>query len=90
MADILTNNPFPKSAPNHTVAIFLDTQPPQDTLASATGIKNEEIRLGKREIYVRYSDGMGTSKLKIPAAKLGTARNMNTIAKLIEMANKTS
>jgi uncharacterized protein (DUF1697 family) len=29
---------------------------------------------------------MGTSKLKIPAAKAGTARNMNTIAKLAEMA----
>ena len=26
------------------------------------------------------------SKLKIPAAKLGTARNMNTVAKLAEMA----
>ena len=31
-------------------------------------------------------EGMGTSKLKIPAAKLGTARNMNTVAKLAEMA----
>jgi uncharacterized protein (DUF1697 family) len=29
---------------------------------------------------------MGESKLKIPAAKNGTARNMNTIAKLAEMA----
>jgi hypothetical protein len=29
---------------------------------------------------------MGTSKLAIPAAKTGTARNMNTIAKLAEMA----
>jgi uncharacterized protein (DUF1697 family) len=29
---------------------------------------------------------MAGSKLKIPAAKTGTARNMNTIAKLAEMA----
>ena len=29
---------------------------------------------------------MGMSKLKIPAAKLGTARNMNTVAKLAELA----
>jgi hypothetical protein len=29
---------------------------------------------------------MGRSKLKMPAAKLGTARNMNTVAKLIETA----
>jgi uncharacterized protein (DUF1697 family) len=30
---------------------------------------------------------MGRSKLKIPAAKKGTARNMNTIAKLAEWAS---
>jgi uncharacterized protein (DUF1697 family) len=29
---------------------------------------------------------MASSKLKIPAARLGTARNMNTIAKLVELA----
>jgi uncharacterized protein (DUF1697 family) len=29
---------------------------------------------------------MGNSKLKIPVAKKGTARNMNTVAKLAEMA----
>ncbi len=46
------------------------------------------MRLGTREIYVHYATGMGTSKLKIPAAKSGTARNMNTVAKLAEMAAK--
>jgi len=46
----------------------------------------EELRLGRREIYVHYGDGMGTSKLVIPAAKTGTARNMNTIATLAKMA----
>jgi uncharacterized protein (DUF1697 family) len=45
----------------------------------------EEIRLGKREIYVYYPAGMGQSKLKIPAVAHGTARNMNTVAKLAEI-----
>jgi len=31
---------------------------------------------------------MGQTKLKIPAAKDGTARNMNTVAKLVEMAHE--
>jgi uncharacterized protein (DUF1697 family) len=31
---------------------------------------------------------MGRSKLRIPAAKTGTARNMNTVAKLVELASK--
>ena len=29
---------------------------------------------------------MGRSKLKIPAAKAGTARNINTVSKLADMA----
>jgi uncharacterized protein (DUF1697 family) len=47
---------------------------------------DEEVAPGEREIYVAYGSGMGRSKLKIPAAKDGTARNINTIAKLADMA----
>lgn len=86
MAAVLAANPFPKGAPNRTLAIFLDAEPPADTLKGITGQKDEEVRLGVREIYVHYGDGMGTSKLKIPAAKAGTARNMNTVAKLAVLA----
>lgn len=86
MQAVLKGNPFPKAAASYTVAIFLDEQPPSDALDHAVGKKDEEMRLGSREIYVHYGSGMGRSKLKIPAAKDGTARNMNTIAKLIEMA----
>ena len=85
MAEVLAANPFPKKAPNRTVAIFLD-KAPKDALAGIRGQKDEEIKLGRREIYVHYGDGMGTSKLAIPAAKAGTARNMNTIATLAKMA----
>jgi uncharacterized protein (DUF1697 family) len=31
---------------------------------------------------------MGRSRLRIPAAKAGTARNLNTVAKLAELATK--
>ena len=86
MKSVVRENPFPKGAPNRVVAIFLDKAPARDALASVSGRKDEEIALGKREIYVHYGDGMGASKLKIPAAKDGTARNMNTVAKLAAMA----
>jgi uncharacterized protein (DUF1697 family) len=86
MAQVLADNPFPKAAPNRTVAIFLDGKPPKDTLSAVRGQKNEEIKLGRREIYVHYGDGMGQSKLVIPAAKTGTARNLNTVATLAKMA----
>ena len=86
MAAVLADNPFPKAAPNRTVAIFLDRPPPSDTLAGIRGQNGEEVRLGRREIYVHYGDGMASSKLVIPAAKAGTARNINTIAALARMA----
>ena len=85
MAQILSANPFPKAPPNQTVAIFLDAAPPPDALIHAVGRGNEEMRLGKREVYVHYADGMARTKLRIPAAESGTMRNMNTVAKLAEM-----
>jgi len=86
MAQVSAGNPFPKAAPNRTMAIFLDDAPPKDTLATVRGRKDEELKLGTREIYVHYGDGMAKSKLVIPAAKSGTARNMNTVAILAKMA----
>jgi uncharacterized protein (DUF1697 family) len=86
MAAVLAANAFPDAPTNATVAIFLDEQPPANALDSATGQRDEEMKLGLREIYVHYGQGMADSRLKIPAAKNGTARNINTVAKLAEMA----
>lgn len=86
IADVLATNLFPEEAPNRTVAIFLDAPPPSDTVKALTGQKDEDVRLGVREIYIHYPGGQGQSKLKIPAAKTGTTRNMNTVAKLAAMA----
>jgi uncharacterized protein (DUF1697 family) len=86
MAQVLSDNPFPEAAPSRTMAVFLDRAPPADTLTGIRGRRDEEIRLGRREIYIHYDQGMGTSKPVIPAAKTGTARNMNTVATLAKMA----
>ena len=86
MAAILAANPFADKPGNCTVSIFLDHSPPKDVLNSVANQGTEQIKLGTREIYVYYPDRMGESKLKIQAAKTGTARNMNTVAKLAQMA----
>jgi uncharacterized protein (DUF1697 family) len=86
MAKVVALNPFPDRAANKTVAIFLDYAPPPEALNDIKGQANEEVRLGAREIYLHYPDGIGRSKLRIPAAGDGTARNMNTVAKLAAMA----
>jgi uncharacterized protein (DUF1697 family) len=88
MAAVLKANPFPEREPRYTYAIFLDYRPTAEALDHVTGQNGEEIRLGNREIFVHYGSGMGNSKLKIPAAKLGTARNMNTVAKLAKLGAK--
>jgi len=86
MAAVRDANPWADAPGNRVTAIFLDTAPPADALDHATHVDGERMALGVREIYVRYDDGMADSKLKIPAAKAGTARNMNTVVKLAEMA----
>ncbi|MEO6972397.1 MAG: DUF1697 domain-containing protein [Rhodoferax sp.] len=86
MQSVLAQNPFPDAPPNKTVAIFLNAPPPADAASSAVGQQTEVIALGQRELYVFYGEGIASSKLKIPAAKGGTARNMNTVAKLVDIA----
>jgi uncharacterized protein (DUF1697 family) len=88
MAAVLEANPFPRAEPKFVYAIFLDQRPPRDALDHVVGQNDEEMRLGDREIFVHYPSGMGRSKLRIPASKTGTARNMNTVAKLAEIAAK--
>jgi uncharacterized protein (DUF1697 family) len=89
MRTVLAANPFQAEPGNRTVAIFLDTAPPAHALEEVRGKRSERLALGTREIYVAYPDGMAGSKLVIPAAKTGTARNMNTIAKLAAMTSES-
>jgi len=86
MALIAAENPFPDAPLNRTMALLLDRAPPIDTLATIRGRKDERIELGRREIYIHYGEGMAKSKLVVPAAKTGTARNMNTVAALARLA----
>ncbi len=88
MAAVTKANPFADEPGNRVVAIFLDDPPPKDALDSAKKLEDERMALGKREIYVHYPRGQGQSKLAIPAAAKGTARNMNTVAKLAELARE--
>jgi len=86
MAAIVAGNPFSDVPPARVATIFLDAPPVADALDAARGQDGEAIALGQREIYVHYPNGMGRSRLRIPAAADGTARNMTTVAKLAAMA----
>jgi uncharacterized protein (DUF1697 family) len=88
LAETVKANPFASENGSRVVAIFLDGTPPADALAGARNVEDECMAAAAREIYVHYPSGQGRSKLKIPAAASGTARNMNTIAKLAELARE--
>ena len=86
MAAIQAGNPFADSDPKHVYALFLSAAPPPNALDLAKGRTDEALTLGAREIYIRYPSGQGRSKLRLPEMRQGTMRNMNTVAKLAEMA----
>ena len=87
MAEVATNNPFAYQPGNRVVAIFADGELSLDGMRNQ---RSERVELGKRAIYVHYPEGQADTKLAIPAVKDGTARNMNTVAKLDELAREAA
>ncbi len=90
LADAADTNPFASHPANRVVAVFLDHAPPADALDQARNVTDEQLAVGKREIYIFYPNGQGRSALRNPAASSGTARNMNTVAKLVELSREKS
>jgi uncharacterized protein (DUF1697 family) len=83
----LDANPFRDAAPARVGVVFLSKTAPHDLLAGLKIPGREELHLAGREIIIHYPDGMGRSKLRLPApASDGTTRNLNTLAKLVAIA----
>ena len=96
LRDVIARNPFATRRgidPSRLLVTFLLTDPGQEARDKVLQIKtdSEELRIDGREVYVYYPNGMGRSKLS-PALiektlkASGTARNWNTVMKLLEMA----
>ena len=92
MEAVVAANPFAEAPGNRVQAFFMNVPPPADLLATVRNqAEDERIAVGKREVFVAYGErGIGKSRLRIPAAESGTARNMNTVAKLAELAREMS
>ena len=85
MAEVAARNPFPDDKPSGVMATFIEAQPVQAMLDEARDVQGERLALGPRLIYISYGQGIADSKLKLPAIKHGTARNMNSVAKMAEL-----
>lgn len=85
MAEASSRNPFADDKPSRVMAHFIDETPTQEMIDGARDVQGERMALGPRLIYVSYGEGIGKTKLKLPAVKHGTARNMNSVAKIAEL-----
>jgi len=92
----VASNPFreeAKSDPGHLLLMALQDPPAAhavDALRAAI-VGRERVEVRGREAYLVYPDGVGRSKLthSVIEKKLGTrgtARNWNTVTKLLELA----
>jgi len=98
LKDVIRRNPFAQRTaiqPNRLVVSFLADEPGAEAMEKIPQIKvgPEELRLDGRELYIHYPDGIGKSKLTPALLERtlkvsGTARNWNTILKLLEMAEQ--
>ena len=90
MEEAVRRNPFTDGPANRVQAFFMNVPPPQDLLETVRNkAADERVAAGAREVYVAYGErGIGKSRVKVPAAEAGTARNMNTVAKLAQLAKE--
>ena len=98
MRDVIARNPFaerPGLDPKRFLVTFLTADPGKDARARLLELKTEpdELRANGRELYVYYPNGVGRPKLSWTAIEKvlkvsGTARNWNSITKMLAMAEK--
>ncbi len=85
MAATAAANPFDDDKPSRVMVHFIAEPPVASMLAEARDVAGERMALGPRSIIVSYGEGIGKTRLKLPAVKAGTARNMNSVAKMAAM-----
>ncbi len=84
---IIAANPFKaftKANSTFMVVNFMRVSASAEEMAAMkkTSLTGEEIKQGERCLYIKFPQGQGPSKLKLP--KLGSARNWNTVLKLAD------
>jgi uncharacterized protein (DUF1697 family) len=96
MRDVVARNPFASRDeihPSRLLITFLAGDPGEEARDKVRALKihPEELHIHEREMFVYFPNGAGRSKLPIAsierALKMpGTARNWNSVLKLLEMA----
>ena len=93
---VIDANPFTNPfEPSKLLVTFLASDPGEEARKRVREIPvaPEELRIQGREIYIYYPNGAGRSKLPVAAIDRalktpGTARNWNSVLKILEMARE--
>lgn len=89
---VIEHNPLPVREPAKFLVSFLETAPDPERWAAfdAAAYAPEEMAAGEREIYFYLPNGIGRAKLPDALNRTlhipSTARNWNTVTKLLELA----
>jgi uncharacterized protein (DUF1697 family) len=85
----------PNLEPGKILVTFLAAAPPREAAASLAKFKDypEELHLKGREMYIYFPNGAGRSKVPWSSVEkllrvTGTARNWNSVTKMLEMAEE--
>ena len=98
LQSVLAKNPFarrPGMEPGRLLIDFLVREPSREALDKGRKLKTdlEELRIDGRELYMYFPNGMARPKISWGAVEKvlntpGTGRNLNTVRKLLEIAQK--
>jgi len=98
LKDVIAGNPFAKRRsidPGKLLVTFLANQPAAEARDQVLKMKTdpEELHIDGREVFIYFPNGMGRSKLSWPAigkklGTTGTGRNLNSVIKLLEIAER--
>jgi uncharacterized protein (DUF1697 family) len=93
---VIAGNPFADRdaiEPGRLHVFFLAKHPDAEAHKKVLAIKTdpEELHIGGRELFIYFPNGMGRSKLSLALVEKilkvpGTARNWNTVVKLLQIA----
>jgi uncharacterized protein (DUF1697 family) len=98
LRDVVARNPFTRRRgiePDKLLVTFLAADPGSEARAKVLSIKAdpEEVCFDGREVYIYFPNGAGRSKFPWSSIdkmvkQAGTARNWNTVVKLLAMAEE--
>lgn len=84
--------PFDRTQPKYCHVYFLSGKPTAKATAALVESDLEELAVIGRDLHIRYRDGVAGTKLSTPLIHrtlgvVGTGRNLDTVAKLAELAS---